>query len=96
MEKIFHTNNSTKNAEVATLIAYEIDFEVNSTKDKERLFVNDHGQQYTRKTQHLSMHPLTTNNKAAKYMQQKLTELNKAQTENQQGCKRPEQHYQQM
>lgn len=44
MEKIFHTNISTKNAEVATLVAYEIDFEVNSTKDKERLFVNDHDQ----------------------------------------------------
>lgn len=44
MEKIFHTNNNTKNAEVATLIAYEIDFEVNSSKDKERLFLNDNGQ----------------------------------------------------
>lgn len=44
MAKIFHTNNSTNNAEVATLIADEIDFEVNSSKDKERLFLNDNGQ----------------------------------------------------
>lgn len=44
MEKIFHTHSNNKNTEVATEKADKIDFEINSTKDKEGLFYNDKSQ----------------------------------------------------
>lgn len=63
MEKIFHMNSNEKKAQLAIVIADEIE-EINSNKDKEGSFHNDRKvHNYIGKIQHLQIYSLIRNNR---------------------------------